>query len=374
MALLSRMYVCNFIFFRFHLLLYLEEAAVRLAIRRYDMEGVILKNHGEYLSLEVPGLQEQRPSLIIGDKVVVTQPWSETANTEHAGYIFEIRQKEVLLKFHPSFHDTYDESDCNVYFESSLSSIQKAHDAINRAMKKLGSKWLFPSSVQEKPCQLIFESIDDFDENSIKLPNKNDSEEISPSVNEFFKNLSDGNNDSIDINLENILHEKNIEVEYDVDDNGYVIPRKPFPDLKAVERKIKMEPKNVEDKLDKALELKKRKLVWFNKSLNYHQKASVVNVLKGQGRPLPYIIFGPPGTGKTITLVETILQIYKLIPESRIIIGTPSNSSADLICERIIDSGVLEPGELVRIMAYHRVCEGNIPEKLLPYCTTSKLT
>lgn len=39
-------------------------------MRSYDMEGVPLRKRGQqYLSLEVPGLAERRPSLVQGDYV-----------------------------------------------------------------------------------------------------------------------------------------------------------------------------------------------------------------------------------------------------------------------------------------------------------------
>ena len=47
----------------------------------------------------------------------------------------------------------------------------------------------------------------------------------------------------------------------------------------------------------------------INRSLNSRQRAAVVRILKAQCRPAPYVLFGPPGTGKTVTLVETILQV-----------------------------------------------------------------
>jgi helicase MOV-10 len=49
----------------------------------------------------------------------------------------------------------------------------------------------------------------------------------------------------------------------------------------------------------------------------------------------PFIIFGPPGTGKTVTLVETCLQLLLYKPGTTLLLTAPSNAAADLLCSRI---------------------------------------
>ncbi|MEQ2297665.1 hypothetical protein AMECASPLE_036895 [Ameca splendens] len=90
---------------------------------------------------------------------------------------------------------------------------------------------------------------------------------------------------------------------------------------------------------------------FFNPDLNPCQKEAVKRILEGECRPAPYVLFGPPGTGKTITLIEAILQVYHFLPSSRVLVCTPSNSAADLICVRLHHSGFLHTASLARVNA-----------------------
>lgn len=116
-----------------------------------------------------------------------------------------------------------------------------------------------------------------------------------------------------------------------------------------------------------------RVLPWYNPHLNTIQKKAIECILRGESRPMPYIIFGPPGTGKTSTVVELILQLFKRVGGSRIVVCAPSNSAANIIARRIIESKVLALGEFIRIVGKNSIERELIPDELMPYCAMADI-
>ncbi|KAI0263063.1 P-loop containing nucleoside triphosphate hydrolase protein [Gloeopeniophorella convolvens] len=90
------------------------------------------------------------------------------------------------------------------------------------------------------------------------------------------------------------------------------------------------------------------------------QMQTVVSILQQPKGSFPFIIFGPPGTGKTSTVVESIVQLLRYDASAKVLACTPSNAAADLLLERLSGAG-LGADELFRINAYSRRRE-DIPE------------
>lgn len=106
----------------------------------------------------------------------------------------------------------------------------------------------------------------------------------------------------------------------------------------------------------------------LNRNLNREQARSVEKILGCKGAP-PYVIHGPPGTGKTMTLVEAMLQLYTSRRKAQILVCASSNSASDHMLEKLIGmegTGVRE-NEIFRLNALSRPYE-DIKTDLLRFC------
>lgn len=220
----------------FRALLNIEEVILEEEMHGYDMEYVAFGRRGPYLTLEVPGLAEKRPSLVFGDyifaKIASDNPNDNTP--PYQGYIHRVEAEEVYLQFDKNIHLGYMSRNLyNVQFNYNRVNMRKLYQALE-ATEQLDPEFLFPSN------------------------------------------------------------------------SGYIRRIKPA------------------------------QLGPLSDMLNEEQRLAIRKIIGCRGGP-PYIIHGPPGTGKTVTIVETIIQLYKGKRDARLLICAPSNNAADNILEMLLE-------------------------------------
>ncbi|KAJ2992539.1 hypothetical protein NUW54_g7909 [Trametes sanguinea] len=117
--------------------------------------------------------------------------------------------------------------------------------------------------------------------------------------------------------------------------------------------------------LDRAVRSGELSASLFNGAIgrNPAQLQAVTSILHMQTGAAPFIVFGPPGTGKTVVVVEAILQLLRSQPNARILACAPSNSAADLLAQRLTS---LSTSVLFRCNAIFRN-KATLPEELVPY-------
>ncbi|XP_010522289.1 PREDICTED: probable RNA helicase SDE3 [Tarenaya hassleriana] len=247
----------------FKTLLIMEEIQLEEDMRAYDMENVSMKRRGLYLSLEVPGLAERRPSLVHGDFIFVRHAFDDGTDKTYQGFIHRVEADEVHLKFAPEFHHFHTAGSLfNVRFTYNRLSTRRLYQAVD-ATRQLDTDFLFPSLYSGR--RMIM-----------------------------------GNS-----------------------------------------------------------------FVPISSAVNDEQIFSIEMILGCKGAP-PYVIHGPPGTGKTMTLVEAIVQIYTTRPNARILVCAPSNSAADHILEKLLSlKGIrIKQNEMFRLNAATRAYEDIKPEHI----------
>ncbi|XP_068132448.1 RNA helicase Mov10l1 [Hyperolius riggenbachi] len=308
-------------------LLWLEDIHNEREIKEFSLSGVILQKHGGFLVVEVPGMVEGRPSLFMGDKVLLKYQARTTSALEYVGTVAEIHDEEVSLRVNSNLEQSYDFEPMEVEFTYNRVTSRRCQFAVEQAVH-LGQAVLFPETVVLQSPQVSTTGLNTQD-----------------CVGKEEQTLSQQDNK----NEENraSAREKN---SISMSDMVTVATQTATQGMKTAAKKMSQ---------------------FFNPILNDHQKVAVRRILSGECRPTPYILFGPPGTGKTITVIEAILQIHYALPDSRILVCAPSNSAADLVCLRLHESGHLEPGSMVRVNASSRQ-EESIHEMVRPYSTSGE--
>ncbi|KAG7441339.1 RNA helicase [Guyanagaster necrorhizus] len=248
----------------FQTMLYLEEEQKKQDLDAYSMEGVEIKADYPRYKLKVEGLSEGRPSVLIGDYILV-RPVGQPDKAWFEGRVHNVAMEHVSLRFSDDFN-TYRGTKFDVRFVLNRLPCRRAHQA---------------------------------------LVNKND------------------------------------------------LARLLFP---GPEHLISARPVS-RDVL--------KELVPFNRSLgnNPEQLETVAAIVHQPRGSVPFIVFGPPGTGKTVTIVEAMRQILQRHPDAHILACTPSNESADLIAQGLMHLG---PMNIFRLNAMSRKLS-RLPLTLQPY-------
>ncbi|NXB70157.1 SDE3 helicase, partial [Donacobius atricapilla] len=254
---------------KFQLLLHLEEIQMEVDIRRYDMQDVTMVQERGLLVLDVPGVAENRPSLLRGDHLFahLSSERDHSPLIQYKGYVHSVELEKVRLGFSSKLQKKFvNNLKFDVTFTFSRLPLQVQHRAAVLAMRRSLFSLLFPSA----SCH---------------------------------RSLFPG----------------------------------PF------------QPR------------------WFNRKLetNEEQCKAVTHIVTGMSRPAPYLIFGPPGTGKTVTMVEAIKQVWTYFKDAHILACAPSNSAADLLCQHLIKD--IAPQNVYRLIASSRSYR-EVPSDIRPCC------
>uniref|UniRef100_F6YN75 RNA helicase n=1 Tax=Ornithorhynchus anatinus TaxID=9258 RepID=F6YN75_ORNAN len=199
------------------LLLQLEELQMEQDIKQYNLKDTTMSaepqasSGSNLFTLKVPGVAENRPSVLRGDHLLIT--FSQNSRTfTYKGYVHKVELDQVKLSLHPSFpKESIAGLTFNVAFTLNRLPLRLQYRALELARKVSLEPVLFPAAPRRVPL--------------------------------------------ISGDLKLTLHDRRLES-------------------------------------------------------NPQQVQAIRNIILDTSRPAPYLIFGPPGTGKTVTLVEAIKQDY----------------------------------------------------------------
>lgn len=146
-----------------------------------------------------------------------------------------------------------------------------------------------------------------------------------------------------------------------IEDNGVGIKLAPDTRTSSIMKKVLNELENNQplfklfeqlhddtSKTSAPVSIKNIQLNFINQQLNESQQQAVAAITQNEQIT---IVHGPPGTGKTTTLIEAILQLIK--NGEKVLVSAPSNTAVDNISKGLIEKGV----KLLRVGNTNKVDE-----------------
>ncbi|RXW19457.1 hypothetical protein EST38_g6387 [Candolleomyces aberdarensis] len=227
-------------------LLYVEEEQVKQDLEQYALVDVELTANYPRYELQVPGLAENRPSVLVGDFILVSHADSSVPLEQREwfeGRVHDVRMNDVVLRFGDNFN-IYRGNKFDVRFVLNRLPFRRMHHALVNKFKP--SRILFPSSRDVNGMQKVT------------------TQQIS--------------------------------------------------ELRLHNRELQTDEEQMET------------------------VAAVLNLRPGS---VPFVVFGPPGTGKSVTIIEAIQQLLDRDEDTKILACAPSNSAADQLAVKLMARGKL---------------------------------
>lgn len=107
-------------------------------------------------------------------------------------------------------------------------------------------------------------------------------------------------------------------------------------------------------------------------SLNEEQKTAIVNIVQCKNGQIPYILDGPPGTGKTRVIVASIEEIIRDTQKQNfVLVCSSSNSACDEIFGRLLT--IFDCNEIFRLYTVSHERK-KVEERYIKFCNWDEET
>ncbi|KAF8630294.1 hypothetical protein AX15_003007 [Amanita polypyramis BW_CC] len=127
----------------FRTLIWIEEQRADEDLQRYDILDAKLQKHNSYYYVEVPGLAEKRPSVLIGDRILAQQQGAPEGDW-FEGFAHVVHQREVGLRFHSKFRGWSENQRYHIRFKLNRVPYRRQHHALDMVFQE--DRVLFPTA------------------------------------------------------------------------------------------------------------------------------------------------------------------------------------------------------------------------------------